>query len=45
MNFSAHDTYASNGAMIDRGAAFAASHLNEASGAANVGTPHGGFGG
>jgi len=29
MNFSAHDTYADDGAMIDRGAAFAAGHLAE----------------
>ena len=29
MNFAAHDTYADDGAMIDRGAAFAASHLSE----------------
>jgi cutinase len=29
MNFAAHDTYADDGAMIDKGAAFAASHLNE----------------
>jgi hypothetical protein len=27
MNFAAHDTYSSNGAMIDKGAAFAASRL------------------
>jgi len=30
MNFAAHDNYASNGAVIDQGAAFAASHLAEA---------------
>jgi cutinase len=30
MNFAAHNTYASNGEMIDKGAAFAASHLNGA---------------
>ena len=29
MNFAAHDTYASDGAMIDKGAAFAASRLGE----------------
>ena len=43
MNFAAHDTYASDGAMIDKGAAFAASHLG-GSPATTVGTPGGGFG-
>ena len=32
MNFAAHDTYASDGAMIDKGAAFAASRLGTPSG-------------
>ncbi|OBK53175.1 cutinase family protein [Mycobacterium sp. 1081908.1] len=43
MNFAAHDTYASDGQMIDKGAAFAASHLG-GSGATTVGTQGGGFG-
>ncbi len=30
MNFTAHDSYATNGAMIDKGVAFAASRLGEA---------------
>jgi hypothetical protein len=46
MNFAAHDTYADDGAMIDKGAAFAASRLG---GGANgpttvVSSPGGGFG-
>lgn len=44
MNFAAHDTYASGGEMIDKGAAFAASRLNGAPGAGPVATPGGGFG-
>ncbi len=46
MNFSAHDTYADDGAMIDKGAAFAASRLGGGSrGATTVaGSPGGGFG-
>jgi hypothetical protein len=47
MNFAAHDTYASDGAMIDKGAAFAASHLSsEAPGGPTtvVASPRGGFG-
>jgi hypothetical protein len=44
MNFSAHDTYAADGAMIDKGADFAASHLGGGSGPTTVGAPHGGFG-
>jgi cutinase len=47
MNFSAHDTYAADGAVIDQGAAFAASHLDEgSSGPPTVVTSphHGGFG-
>ena len=32
MNFAAHDTYSTNGAMIDQGAAFAASRLAEGPG-------------
>jgi cutinase len=43
MNFAAHDTYASDGQMIDKGAAFAASHLG-GSGATPAGAPGGGFG-
>jgi cutinase len=43
MNFAAHDTYASDGAMIDKGAAFAASHLG-AGGGTPVSAPGGGFG-
>jgi hypothetical protein len=42
MNFAAHNTYADGGAMIDKGAAFAATRLG---GATTVGTPGGGFGG
>jgi cutinase len=41
MNFAAHNTYASDGEMIDKGAAFAASHLNGATvagGSAGFGT-------
>ena len=48
MNFAAHDTYASDGAMVDKGAAFAASHLGAAAGPAApttvVASPSGGFG-
>jgi cutinase len=48
MNFAAHDTYASNGAVIDQGAAFAASHLDDGSSgpttAVRSPSPHGGFG-
>ena len=44
MDFAAHDTYASDGAMIDKGAAFAAGRLGDGSGATTVGTPGGGFG-
>ena len=45
MNFTAHDTYPSNGAMIDKGAAFAASQLSGGGpGVATVGAPRGGFG-
>ncbi|MFZ1178533.1 MAG: cutinase family protein [Mycobacterium sp.] len=48
MNFAAHDTYASDGAMVDKGAAFAASHLGAAAGLAApttvVASPSGGFG-
>jgi hypothetical protein len=43
MNFAAHDTYASDGQMIDKGAAFAASHLGGNS-ATPAGAPGGGFG-
>jgi cutinase len=54
MNFAAHDTYASDGAMIDKGAAFAASRIGEgptapagagpASPTTVVASPGGGFG-
>jgi hypothetical protein len=54
MNFSAHETYASDGAMIDKGAAFAASRLGEGPGgpagagpgapATVAASPGGGFG-
>ena len=45
MNFAAHDSYASDGAFIDQGAAFAASHLDANPGPApNMGGPHGRFG-
>src|ERR1700757_1145662 len=46
MNFAAHDTYASDGAMIDKGAAFAASRLGGGSGGPTtvVASPGGGFG-
>jgi cutinase len=43
MNFAAHDTYASDAQMIDKGAAFAASHLG-GNGATPAGAPGGGFG-
>jgi cutinase len=46
MNFAAHDTYASDWAMIDKGAAFAASRLGGGSGGPTtvVASPGGGFG-
>jgi len=45
MNFAAHDTYAGDGAMIDKGAEFAASRLGPPPGApAPAPSPHGGFG-
>jgi cutinase len=46
LNFSAHDTYADDGTMIDKGVAFASSHLGTGApaGAQAVGSPHGGFG-
>jgi cutinase len=48
MNFSAHDTYADDGAIIGNGAAFAASRLGDgSSGPTTVvrsPSPHGGFG-
>jgi cutinase len=43
MNFAAHDTYASDGAMIDKGAAFAASRLGTPGGPPGTVTG-GGFG-
>ena len=47
MNFAAHDTYSSDGAIVDKGAAFAASSLGAGPGGpATVATsPNGGFGG
>jgi cutinase-like protein len=53
MNFAAHDTYATNGAVIAQGVDFAASRLGGAPGGPSgpaapttvVGTPAGGFGG
>jgi hypothetical protein len=45
MNFAAHDTYADDGSIIDKGVAFASSHLDTgAPGTTPVGAPHGGFG-
>jgi hypothetical protein len=46
MNFSAHNTYADDSAIIDKGVAFASSHLSTGgpAGAQTVGSPHGGFG-
>jgi hypothetical protein len=43
MNFSAHDTYADDGTVIDKGVAFASSHLDLA-GPAPVAAPPTGFG-
>lgn len=39
MNFAAHDTYASDGAMIDKGAIFAANRLGEGPAPAGGGSP------
>ena len=46
LNFAAHDTYADDGAMIDKGVSFASSHLSTggSAGAMSVGSPRGGFG-
>ena len=46
MNFAAHDTYADDGSIVDKGAEFAASRINAAPGAptTQMGSPHGGFG-
>ncbi|OBH93322.1 cutinase family protein [Mycobacterium sp. E2733] len=45
MNFSAHNTYADDGAMIDKGVAFASSHLDAGTaGASSVASGRGGFG-
>jgi cutinase len=52
MNFAAHDTYADDGSIVDKGAEFAASRINAApagpAGPAGpttiVNSPHGGFG-
>lgn len=48
LNFAAHDTYAGDGAMIDKGVAFAAGHLGSGASPAGpatvVAAPNGGFG-
>lgn len=46
MNFAAHDVYASDGGIVDQGAAFAAGRINAgpAGPATVVGSPRGGFG-
>jgi len=45
MNFAAHDTYADDGAMVDKGAAFAAGRLGaDSGGTTTVASPSGGFG-
>jgi cutinase len=44
MNFAAHDAYAGDGAMIDQGAAFAASRLGGGAGAPASASSGGGFG-
>jgi cutinase len=44
MNFAAHDTYADDGQIIDKGADFAASRLAADSGPAPSPNPRGGFG-
>jgi len=45
LNFAAHDTYANDGAIVEQGAAFAASQLPGGHGAPQtVGAPHRGFG-
>jgi len=45
LNFAAHDTYANDGAIVEQGAAFAASQLQGGHGAPEtVGAPHRGFG-
>ncbi|KKB97885.1 cutinase family protein, partial [Mycobacterium nebraskense] len=45
MNFSAHNTYADDGAVIDKGVAFASSHLDAGTGGgATVASGRGGFG-
>ncbi|MCV7398541.1 cutinase family protein, partial [Mycobacterium paraseoulense] len=45
MNFAAHNTYADDGAMIDKGVAFASSHLDAGtSGTPPVASGRGGFG-
>ena len=43
LNFSAHNTYAGDGAMIDKGVDFAAGRLGVGN-ATTVSSPHGGFG-
>jgi cutinase len=46
MNFAAHDTYADDASMVDKGAEFAASRINAgpAGPTTQLGSPHGGFG-
>ncbi|WP_156765255.1 MULTISPECIES: cutinase family protein, partial [unclassified Mycobacterium] len=44
LNFAAHNTYADDGTMIDKGVAFASSHLG-LGGPAPVAAPPAGFGG
>ncbi|OBH56586.1 cutinase [Mycobacterium colombiense] len=45
LNFAAHDTYADDGAMIDKGVAFASSHLGTGGPAPVAAPAGGGFGG
>jgi cutinase len=45
MNFSAHNTYADDGAVIDKGVAFASSHLGGGGSATQVSSAGGSFGG
>ncbi|OBG41498.1 cutinase family protein [Mycobacterium sp. E3198] len=44
LNFAAHNTYADDASMVDKGADFAAGRLNGRTGATTVDAPHGGFG-
>lgn len=45
LNFSAHDTYAGDGAIIDKGVAFASSHLGTGAPATVAASPNRAFGG